>query len=42
MPFDKRLVALAVILLGVAFTVPPLFRGAMIALAIVAASAQTA
>jgi len=37
MPFDKRLVALAVILLGVAFTVPPLFRGAMIALAIVAA-----
>ncbi|MBU3671139.1 MAG: MFS transporter [Sinobacteraceae bacterium] len=37
MPFDKRLIVVAVILLGVAFTVPPLFRGAMIALAIVAA-----
>ena len=35
--FDRRFVALAVVFLGAAFFVPPLFRGAVIALAIVAA-----
>lgn len=35
--FDKRFVALAAVLLAGAFFVPPLFRGAVIALAIVAA-----
>lgn len=35
--FDRRFVALAAVLLAVTFVVPPLFRGAMIALAIVAA-----
>ena len=37
MSFDRRFVALAVVFLGAAFFVPPLFRGAVIALAIVAA-----
>ncbi|MFZ9708332.1 MAG: MFS transporter [Steroidobacteraceae bacterium] len=35
--FDRRFVVLAAVLLAVTFFVPPLFRGAMVALAIVAA-----